>query len=138
MTTSNFNMDNFLREYRNYNNKQYTAAENAKAAMEERDISRAEEAVKNNNLLSLTLSEKMTELGIGKRVLQQITDTAIGAVEEVISPLTDWLEKYENIFDEKVYNAELQAIGKQFFFNEQARAAEAAKSPNGQNFNAYY
>lgn len=138
MTASNFNMESFLREYKTYNNRQYTASENAKAAMEKRELEKAEEAVQSNNFLSLTLSEKMAELGIGKRVIQQIGDTALGAVEGIIDPLTDWLEKYENIFDERVYNAELQAYGKQTFFNMQALASTAAENPVGQNFTALY
>ena len=109
-------------------------AENGKAAMEERELERAREATQNVGFLGLTLSEKINELGVGKRVLQQISDTAVGAVGDIISPLTDWLDKYENIFDEKVYNAEIQAMGKQMFFAKQALSTEAASGKVGQKF----
>ena len=79
----------------------------------------------------LTLSNK---LGIGERVLQQIGDTAVGAVEEIISPLTEWLDKYEHVYDEKAYNSEIQAMGKQMFFARQALAEEASTAPVGQKF----
>ncbi len=128
-----FNLNSFLNEYKNYNNRQYTAAENGKAAMEQRDIQRAQEAVENNTFLSLTLSEKMAELGIGKRVIQQIGDTAVGAVGDIFKPLAEWLEKYENIFDERIYNAELQANGKQMFFTRQALNKET-ETTTGQMF----
>ena len=128
-----FNLNTFLNEYKNYNNRQYTAAENGKAAMEERDIQRAQEAVQGSGFLSLTLSEKMAELGIGERVMQQIGDTAIGAVTDIFRPLGDWLDKYENIFDEKMYNAELQANGKQMFFTRQALDRET-QTTTGQKF----
>ena len=128
-----FNLNTFLNEYKNYNNRQYTAAENGKAAMEERDIQRAQEAVQGSGFLSLTLSEKMAELGIGERVMQQIGDTAIGAVTDIFRPLGDWLDKYENIFDEKMYNAELQANGKQMFFTRQALDRET-QTTTGQRF----
>lgn len=128
-----FNLKTFLNEYKNYNNRQYTAAENGKAAMEERDIQRAQEAVQGSGFLSLTLSEKMAELGIGERVMQQIGDTAIGAVTDIFRPLGDWLDKYENIFDEKMYNAELQANGKQMFFTRQALSRET-ETTTGQKF----
>ena len=127
-----FNLNTFLKEYGTYNNRQYTAAENGKAAMEERDIERAKAAVEGQGFLSLTLSEKLNELGVGKRVIQQLGETAVGAVEDIISPLTDWLEKYEHVYDEKVYNAEMQAMGKQMFFARQALTKEAAAGKVGQ------
>ena len=128
-----FNLNNFLREQASYNLKQYTAVENGKAAMEARAIEKAEEAI-NNGFLGLTLSEKIAELGIGSRVLQQLGDTAAGAVEDIISPLTNWLDKYENIFDENVYNAQIQSMGKQMFFARQALSQEASETPVGQRF----
>lgn len=128
-----FNLNTFLNEYKNYNNRQYTAAENGKAAMEERDMQRAQEAVQGSGFLSLTLSEKMAELGIGERVMQQIGDTAVNAVTDIFRPLGDWLDKYENIFDEKMYNAELQANGKQMFFTRQALSRET-ETTTGQRF----
>ena len=131
MADLNFNMEQFLGEYKTYNNKQYTAAEVGQAAMEARDIERAKSAVESQGFLSLTLSEKLNELGVGKRVLQQIGDTAKGAVEDIISPLADWLEKYEHVYDEKVYNAEMQAMGKQMFFANQALTNEVASGKTG-------
>jgi len=128
-----FNLNSFLQEYRSYNNRQYTAAENGKAAMEERDIQRAQEAVQGNGFLSLTLSEKMAELGIGERVMQQLGDTALNTVTDIFRPLGEWLDKYENIFDEGIYNAELQANGKQMFFTRQALNRET-QTTTGQKF----
>ena len=54
-----FNLNTFLSEQQTYTQRKYTNAENAQAAMEARDIERAEEAVANNGLLSLTLGEKL-------------------------------------------------------------------------------
>ena len=125
-----FNLNSFLKEQASYNLRQYTATENGKAAMEARAIEKAEEAVK-GGFLNLTLSNK---LGIGERVLQQIGDTAAGAVEEIISPLTQWLDKYEHVYDENAYNSEIQAMGKQMFFARQALAEEASVAPVGQKF----
>ncbi|MCQ2754282.1 MAG: hypothetical protein MJ231_04445 [bacterium] len=129
-----FNLNTFLSEQQTYTQRKYTNAENAQAAMEARDVERAEEAVANNGLLSLTVGEKLKEMGIGERVIQQLGDTAKGMVEGVVSPFTDWLEKYENIFDERVYNAEMQALGKQHFFNNKALAKQSLENPTGQNF----
>lgn len=129
-----FNMNSFLSEYKSYNNRQYTAAENGQAAMEERDIERAREATQSVGFLGLTLSEKLSELGVGKRVVEQIGDTAKGLITDIVNPLTDWLEKYENIFDERVYNAEMQAMGKQTFFAKQALELEAKSDLIGQIF----
>ena len=81
-----------------------------------------------------TLGQKFRELGIGEHVLQQIGKTALGTVTDIFTPLMDYLEKYENIFDQNVYNAELQANGKQMFFSNMALSQEAAKNPIGTKF----
>lgn len=134
MADLNFNREQFLNEYKTYNNRQYTAVENGRAAMEARELEKAKEAISENKFLGLTLSEKLNELGVGKRVIQQIGDTAIGAVEGIISPLTDWLEKYEHAYDENIFKAEIQSMGKQMFFAKQALSAEASVAPVGQKF----
>lgn len=134
-----FNLNKFLNEYSTYNSKQYTAAENAKAAMEKREEEMVKEAVENNKgFLGITLSEKLSDLGVGKRVIKQLGDTAVNAVGKAVAPISDWLEKYEHIYDDKVYNAEMQALGKQHFYNMRAKAEAAADSPSGQNFDAFY
>ena len=76
----------------------------------------------------------MAELGIGERVLQQVADTAVGVLADVVNPLSDYLEKYEKVFDENVYNAEIQAYAKQMFFASQAMKKDAAENVVGQNF----
>ena len=76
----------------------------------------------------------MAELGVGERVIQQLGDTAVNAIENIVSPISDYLAKYEHIYDENVYNAEIQAMGKQMFFARQALAQEAALAEVGQNF----
>ena len=129
-----FNLNSFLNEYKSYNNRQYTAAENGKAAMEERDIERAREATQSVGFLGLTLSEKLSELGVGKRVVEQIGDTAKGLITDIVSPLTAWLEEYEGVYNERIYNAEMQAMGKQTFFAKQALELEAKSDQIGQKF----
>ena len=44
------------------------------------------------------------------------------------------IEKYENIFDQRVYNTEIQSYAKQMFFSSQAMQAQAAENPVGQKF----
>ena len=129
-----FNLNQFLNEYSTYNNRQYTAAENGKAAMEKREEERAKEATKQEGFLGITLSEKIAELGIGERVVQQLGDTAINAVGNVVAPISDWLEKYEHIYDERIYNEEIQSMGKQMFFAKRELAMAAADDKVGQNF----
>lgn len=129
-----FNLNKFLNEQATYNNKKFTAIENGKAAMEARAVQKAEEAVGANAFLGLTLGEKIHELGVGKRVVQQLGDTAVNAVESIVSPLTDWLEKYEHVYDQNIFNAEIQSMGKQMFFAKQALSQEASVAPVGQSF----
>lgn len=129
-----FNLNNFLQTYKTQTydpTKQHAAAEER---MEERLQEQAKEAVENKGFLSLTLSEKMTELGIGERVLQQVADTATGLVTDIVDPLSDYLKKYENIFDQRVYHSEIQSYAKQMFFASQAMREDASENTTGQNF----
>lgn len=129
-----FNLNNFLQTYKTQTydpTKQHAAAEER---MEAKLQEQAKEAVESKGFLSLTLSEKMAELGIGERVLQQVADTASGLVTDIVDPLNDYLKKYENIFDQRVYHTEIQSYAKQMFFASQAMKQEASEDTTGQNF----
>ena len=129
-----FNLNKFLNEYSTYNNRQYTAAENGQAAMERREEERAQAAIQQQGFLGITLSEKMAEAGIGERVVKQIGDTAANTVGQIIAPISDWLEKYEHVYDERIYKEEMQGMGKQMFFAMQELSSDAAQKSIGQNF----
>lgn len=132
--TQSFNLQNFLQTYKTQTydpTRQHAAAEEK---METKLLQQAEQAVQQSGFLTLTLSEKMAELGIGERALQQFADTAMGLLTEVVNPIGDYLEKYENIFDQRVYNTEIQSYAKQMFFASQAMRQEAAENTTGQNF----
>ena len=129
-----FNLNTFLQTYKHATydpTKQHSAAEEN---MEQRLVQQAEDAVKESGFLTLTLSEKLAELGVGDRVLQQFADTAMNILTDVVNPIGDYLEKYENIFDQRIYNAEIQSYAKQMFFSSQAMKAQAAENPVGQKF----
>ena len=129
-----FNLNNFLQTYKTQTydpTKQHAAAEER---MEAKLEEQAKEAVENKGFLTLTLSEKMAELGIGERVLQQVADTATGLVTDIVDPLNEYLKKYENIFDQRVYHSEIQSYAKQMFFASQAMKQEASEDTKGQNF----
>ena len=129
-----FNLNNFLQTYKTQTYDPTKLHANAEANMEAKLQQQAEEAVRESGFLALTLSEKLAELGVGERVMQQFADTAMGLLTDVINPIGDYLEKYENIFDQKVYNSEIQAYAKQMFFASQAMAQEAAENTTGQKF----
>ena len=129
-----FNLNTFLQTYKQATydpTKQHSAAE---ANMEQKLIQQAEEAVKQSGLLTLTLSEKLAEMGVGERVIQQFGDTAMNLLLDVVNPIGDYLEKYENIFDQRVYNSEIQSYAKQMFFSSMAMEKQAAQNPVGQKF----
>ena len=129
-----FNLNNFLQTYKTQTydpTKQHAAAEER---MEAKLQEQAKEAVENKGFLTLTLSEKMAELGIGERVLQQVADTATGLVTDIVDPLNEYLKKYENIFDQRVYHSEIQSYAKQMFFASQAMREDASENTTGQNF----
>ncbi len=129
-----FNLNTFLQTYKHNTydpTKQHALAEEK---MEAKLQEQAKEAVEPKNFLSLTLSEKMAELGLGERTLRQVADTAIGMVTDIVNPIEDYLAKYENIFDQKAYNAEIQSYAKQMFFASQAMKQDAVTRTAGQNF----
>ena len=129
-----FNLNTFLQTYKHNTydpTKQHALAEEK---MEAKLQEQAKEAVEPKNFLSLTLSEKMAELGLGERTLRQVGDTAIGMVTDIVNPIEDYLAKYENIFDQKAYNAEIQSYAKQMFFASQAMKQDAVTRTAGQNF----
>ena len=129
-----FNLNNFLQTYKNntYDPTNKNAA--AEKNMEAKRVENAQIAINTNRLLSLTLGEKIAELGIGERVLEQLTDTAVGIFTDTINPLTEYLNKYENIFDQNVYNAEIQTYAKQMFFASQAMREDSEERNVGQKF----
>lgn len=129
-----FNLNTFLQTYKHNTydpTKQHAIAEER---MEAQLQEQAKEAVEPKNFLSLTLSEKMAELGLGERTLKQVADTAIGMVTDIVNPIEDYLAKYENIFDQKAYNAEIQSYAKQMFFASQAMKQDALDRTAGQRF----
>ena len=128
-----FNLNSFLQTYQQNTydpTKQHAAAE---INMEKNLQAKAEEAV-GKGFLSLTLSEKMAEIGVGEKTIQQIKDTAANLVLDMVTPIGDYLEKYENVFDERIYNSEIQSYAKQMFFASQAMNQDAQERPEGQNF----
>ena len=106
MADSSYNFNNVVQNSGEYLKRDYTAAAAGREAMEQRELERAEEAVKAETGIfgSITLGEKLEELGIGSRVLQQIGDTAANAVLEVARPLTKWLDEYEDVITGKIQN----------------------------------
>lgn len=141
MSESQFNMNSFLNEYKGYNAQKFTVEELAKKNMEAQDVARAQEAIaaqEEKSFLKLTMSgkvgEALKEAGIGKRVMQQVADTAENIVTGWIDPIADYLEKYENIFDQNVYNQTMQEFGKQHFFNNKALSEDIATREVGTKF----
>lgn len=129
-----FNLNMFLQTYKQATydpTKKYAASEKA---MEEKLVLQAEKAVEESGFLTLTLSEKLAELGIGEMVLTQFADTAMGLLTDLINPVTDYLDKYKNIFDQSAYNSEIQAYAKQMFFASQAMEEDAEERIDGRNF----
>ena len=129
-----FNLNMFLQTYKQATYDPTKQHANAEKNMEQRLVQQAEKAIQESGLLTLTLSEKIAELGLGERALQQFGDTALGLLKDLVNPIGEYLEKYENIFDQRVYNSEIQSYAKQMFFASQAMNQDAQERPEGQNF----
>ena len=133
-----FNLQSFFSQYKGYMERKFTPAENAYNNMEQQEIKRAEEAVK-TDFLSLSLSGKLEELGIGKRAIEQFGQTASGLVLDIVNPVLDYLKEHENIFDQDAYVKDIQSDAKQMFFAYQELKKDAdTRIPYGQKFDSNY
>ncbi len=132
---SSFNLNTFLQEYQTYGDRKYLSFENGQAEMEKREIAKAQEAISENSFLHLTLSEKLAELGIGDKVMEKLGEIAMKPINDVVNPFTEYLKKYEIVFNRPEYESQLQSDAKQMFFSRQALAEDAAsRIPYGQKF----
>ena len=133
--TNAFNLNTFInnKEYLEYGSKSYTPEELAKANMAAQEEERIKQVIKNDSeatksFLKLTvqgkIKEALEEVGIGDRVIKQVADTTTGLVSGWLNPVADYLEKYEHVYDQNVYNNEMQRIGKEAFLNAYARSSD--------------
>ena len=130
-----FNLQNVLRAQNDYVNRKYTAGENGKTAMEQRELENAEKAIEaQKGFLSLTLSEKIKDIMVPERVLQEFQDVAVNTLMGAIDPLLQWLEENEIYYTENMFTNAIQADAKQMFYTNVALAKEASNSETGQNF----
>ena len=135
-----FNLQKVLQEQNSYVQRQYTAGENGKAAMEARELEQAQKAVEaQKGFLGLTLQQKIKEIMIPERVLQEFSDTAVHTLMEAVDPFLKWLEENEVYYTENMFTTAIQADAKQLYYTKFALAKEAAGSDKaGQNFYAAF
>ena len=132
-----FNLNRVLKEQGTYNQRQYTAGENGRAAMEQREIQNAQNAIESQQgFLSLTLQEKIQEIMIPEKVLQEFADVAVNTLTGAIQPFLDWLERNEVYYTENLFNTAIQPEAKQIFYTKWALSKEASESKLGQQFYA--
>ena len=135
-----FNLQQVLREQNTYTQRQYTAGENGMAAMEERELRNAQNAVQaQSNFLGLTLQQKIQDIMVPERVMQEFQDVAVKTLMGSIQPFLDWLDENEVYYTENLFTTAIQADAKQLFYTKYALSNEAAKDGKaGQNFYASF
>ena len=135
-----FNLQKVLQEQNSYVQRQYTAGENGIAAMEARELEQAKQAVEaQQGFLGLTLQQKIQDLMIPERVLQEFGDTAVNTLMGVIDPFLQWLEENEVYYTENMFTTAIQADAKQLYYTKYALAKEAAGPDKaGQTFYAAF
>jgi len=131
-----FNLNRVLQEQNSYVQRQYTAGENGRAAMEQRELQNAQRAIEQQKgFLSLTLQEKIQEIMIPDRVIQEFGDVAVKTLMGSIQPFLDWLEENEVFYTDNLFEAAIQADAKQLYYTKYALAQEASKEGTaGQQF----
>ena len=123
-----FNLNRVLQEQNSYVKSSYTAGELGEQAMAERELQNAQLAVeKQRGFLELTLREKIEELKIPDRVLQEFTDVAVKTLKEPIQPFIDWLEQNEVYYTENLFEAAISKDARQLFYTKHALSKEATK-----------
>ena len=134
-----FNLNRVLQEQSTYLQRQYTAGENGKAAMAERELENAKKAVEaQKGFLDLTLQQKIQEIMIPDRVMQEFSEVAIKTLTGAVQPFLDWLEDNEIYYTDNLFNAAIQADAKQLFYTKWALSREASESKVGTQFYASY
>ena len=134
------NLQKVLQEQNSYVQRQYTAGETGIAAMEARELEQAQKAVEaQQGFLGLTLQQKIQDLMIPERVLQEFGDTAVNTLMGAIDPFLQWLEENEVYYTENMFTTAIQADAKQLYYTKYALAQEAASGDKaGQNFYAAF
>lgn len=132
-----FNLNRVLQEQNSYVQRQYTAGENGRAAMEQRELQNAQRAVEaQKGFLSLTLEEKIKDIMVPERVMQEFSDVAMKTLFGAVQPFLDWLEENEVYYTENLFTTAIQADAKQLFYTKWALSKEAEGDKLGQNFYA--
>lgn len=130
-----FNLNRVLKEQNSYVQRNYTGGENGRAAMEQRELQNAQQAIEaQKGFLSLTLQEKIKEVMVPERVLQEFTDVAIKTLSSAVEPFMKWLEENEVYYTENMFNTAIQADAKQLYYTKYALSNEAAQENLGQQF----
>ena len=80
--------------------------------------------------------EKIQEIMIPERVLQEFSDVAVKTLTGAVQPFLDWLEENETYYSENLFTAAIQADAKQLFYTKYALDKEAEGDKLGQNFYA--
>lgn len=133
--TESFNLNRVLKEQNSYVQRNYTGSENGRAAMEQRELQNAQQAIEaQKGFLSLTLQEKIKEVMVPERVLQEFTDVAIKTLSSAVEPFMKWLEENEVYYTENMFNTAIQADAKQLYYTKYALSNEAAQENLGQQF----
>lgn len=138
--TESFNLNRVLQEQNSYVQRKYTAGENGAAAMEERELQNAQRAIESQKgFLSLTLQEKIQEIMIPDRVIQEFSDVAVKTLMGSIQPFLDWLEENEVYYTENMFQTAIQTDAKQLYYTKFALQKEAAgEDKAGQHFYAAF
>ena len=134
-----FNLNTVLQEHNQYAQRKYTPEENAQAAMEQRELENAQRAIDSKKgFLDLTLQEKIQELMVPDRVMQEFSDVAVKTLMGAVQPFLDWLDENEVYYTDNLFKTAIQSDAKQLFYTKHALAQEASNGDVGQQFYATY
>ena len=126
----------------NISSDKYTAGAYGQQRMLERELDNAEKAIKEEGkLLNITMKQKLKELGVPSRVMQEIGEVFVKKVlnTEAVQKGLDWLEEMEVYYTENLFEEKIRPDLKQIHQTKYALAKDIQERYNeGLNFYASF
>lgn len=135
----NYNLANVLANQEKWAQGKYNSEEIAEKNMLERELQNAQQAIDSQRtFLDLTLKEKVDELLIPARVVEELRDVAVKTLTSAVEPFMKWLEENEVYYTENMFTEAIQSDAKQLFYTKYALSNEAASATTGTQFSASF
>ncbi len=131
----NYNLANVLANQEKWVQGKYNSEEIAEKNMLDRELQNAQQALDSQRtFLGLTLKEKVDELKIPARVVEELKDVALKTLAVPLEPFMKWLEENEAYYTENMFTELIQSDAKQLNQTYYHLTKETANTEVGKQF----